>query len=377
MSESAKRVLARYLEAAVRRKPVSPEKLQALMLKLRKGHGLDKMRVLMPVFEHLGWRFDEVHVYNDPKGFDFGKPGHVGDPRPDVAREMWEEAKKAEVSTLPDPDNLKLNTMLYQDVGEFREVTDGNGWSGFKARQWQVVRGVKITSPNGKSFTAYVDPDLFDGASAALLQDKMNGRRFPKFLEEEGEFFKQINQALDLPSVEEEKKQKERQRIDERVRTTGKGVGTCSCCFGTFKLTPKTKKGRDKSMPGIVLHGYQRPGVGYILGDCFGMEWPPFELSAEGTEEYIEYLKGLLRQIRERIARLERRDQTEMLDPGSRSLAPVKKEDVDPVKWKRWQDDLISKANGQETMMLYALKTCEKNLAGWKPQPLPGTATAV
>lgn len=367
----AAKVAAKF--AAGRRKPISPEKLQAMMLKLRKGHGLEKMKVLMPVFEHLGWKFDEVHVFIDPKGYDFGKAGFVGSPRPDIAREMWEEAKKNEVSSLPNPENVKLHSKLYQDVGEFKEKDPSEGWSGFNARVWQVERGVKVTSPNGKSFTTYVDMDQFEGSFVTLLQDKMSGRRFLKFLEEEGEFFKQINKALDLPSVEEEKKQKERQRIDERVRTTGKGVGTCPCCFGTFKLTAKTKKGRDKSLPGMVLHGYQRPGVGYILGDCFGMDYPPFELSKEGTEDYVDYLKGVIRKIQERVAFLKRRDQKEMVDPRSKSFAVVKREDVDPDLWKRWENDAIAKAESQETMTVYALKTCEKNLSGWKPMPLPGT----
>jgi hypothetical protein len=42
----------------------------------------------------------------------------------------------------------------------------------------------------------------------------------------------------------------------------------------------------------MVLHGYQRPGEGYLLGDCFGHHRLPYELSSEGCEAYLEAAKN-------------------------------------------------------------------------------------
>lgn len=59
-----------------------------------------------------------------------------------------------------------------------------------------------------------------------------------------------------------------------------KTTGTCACCFGTFVV----KKGV------MVLHGYKRPGIGYIIGNCPATRtFKPYEVSVEGTK----YMLGL------------------------------------------------------------------------------------
>jgi hypothetical protein len=55
-------------------------------------------------------------------------------------------------------------------------------------------------------------------------------------------------------------------------------LGTCPVCYREQKL--------HKML--MVHHGYQRPGYGYIQGDCFGVGWTPFELSPDGTIAYVE-----------------------------------------------------------------------------------------
>ena len=42
----------------------------------------------------------------------------------------------------------------------------------------------------------------------------------------------------------------------------------------------------------LVLHGYQRPGHGYIVGDCFGVGHPPWEVSSDALAMWIERLKA-------------------------------------------------------------------------------------
>ena len=41
----------------------------------------------------------------------------------------------------------------------------------------------------------------------------------------------------------------------------------------------------------LVLHGYQRPGHGYIVGDCFGVGHPPWEVSSDALATWIGLLK--------------------------------------------------------------------------------------
>jgi hypothetical protein len=69
-------------------------------------------------------------------------------------------------------------------------------------------------------------------------------------------------------------------------------VGTCACCFGTFVLD------RRFEPPKMVLHGYQRPGWGYILGRCPGIDYPPYELSDEGTRYMLGQIEPRYLQLK-------------------------------------------------------------------------------
>lgn len=57
-------------------------------------------------------------------------------------------------------------------------------------------------------------------------------------------------------------------------------LGACQACLRDFVL-----HGEE-----IVLHGYTRPGVGYIIGHCPGTRVAPFELSCEFTKTWRETL---------------------------------------------------------------------------------------
>ncbi|MEQ6332927.1 hypothetical protein [Sphingobium sp. MK2] len=56
-------------------------------------------------------------------------------------------------------------------------------------------------------------------------------------------------------------------------------IGTCQACFGEFKVNEASKL--------IVLHGYQRPGIGFILGNCEGHDHAPFEYDFQLTKTII------------------------------------------------------------------------------------------
>jgi hypothetical protein len=37
----------------------------------------------------------------------------------------------------------------------------------------------------------------------------------------------------------------------------------------------------------MVNHGYERPGCGYIIGNCFGVDYQPYEMSCAGTRDFL------------------------------------------------------------------------------------------
>lgn len=67
-----------------------------------------------------------------------------------------------------------------------------------------------------------------------------------------------------------------------------KNLGTCPACFNEQCL----KDGK------MVLHGYRRPGFGWIEGKCFGVEWRPYEVSNEGTIGSLVYWRQQLEEAK-------------------------------------------------------------------------------
>lgn len=73
---------------------------------------------------------------------------------------------------------------------------------------------------------------------------------------------------------------------------------TCQICF----REQQTRAQR------LVLHGYRRPGFGYIVGECWGVGYAPFEVSCERTKQYIEeVLRATLARWEANLQRLQAR----------------------------------------------------------------------
>lgn len=77
--------------------------------------------------------------------------------------------------------------------------------------------------------------------------------------------------------------------------------GTCQACLEQYVAKPYTKM-KEKSRftgepmnykPGslvMVKHGYERPGHGYLVGECWGVGHPPFQLDCAITKHWHRYL---------------------------------------------------------------------------------------
>lgn len=62
--------------------------------------------------------------------------------------------------------------------------------------------------------------------------------------------------------------------------TSTRYIGWCPICEGDFKV-----RGEH-----LVHHGFQRPGIGYIVGDCPGVGYNPYELSTQACTVYRSLL---------------------------------------------------------------------------------------
>lgn len=77
-------------------------------------------------------------------------------------------------------------------------------------------------------------------------------------------------------------------------------IGTCQACFHRQKIRNGV----------LVLHGYQRPGIGSIVGTCRGTDELPYEESCEVTKQVRANFQRQLDANRDAIARLEDRPET-------------------------------------------------------------------
>jgi len=118
----------------------------------------------------------------------------------------------------------------------------------------------------------------------------------------------------------------------------GDYLGTCQACFGQFVV--KQRKSSESRAGGgwkranagklvVVLHGYKRPGVGYIIGDCLGQGEEPFELAKDITEKFCKDLKHMQGMQQKYLAKLKAGEVTEL---------QIQVDDRSGVRdpWKAW-----------------------------------------
>lgn len=233
-------------------------------------------------------------------------------------------------------------------------------WPVFDLLHWKIEPmkgGTKFTAPVGDTFEAEFYFDV--GREYPFGIKDQDGVTLEQWLTK-NHFQDQVLDALQMESYEAETERK-RQERDERARV---GKATCPCCFGPFMLVPRAKKG-DRSMPGMVLHGYRRPGVGYLQGECFGNGWPPFELSSDGSRAYLVHLRAALEDLKESLGRLER-DEQDTLFIG---LNAYKRDETAPDKWAGYLKTSIGQRKSEINEVTRVIGVVQKNLNSWEPHP--------
>lgn len=143
---------------------------------------------------------------------------------------------------------------------------------------------------------------------------------------------------------------------------TRENTGSCSVCNQNIKLKPTNP-------PVMVLHGFQRPGIGYVIGDCGGVGWPPYEISADGCKNYIEKVLRPNLVIAEQYLNDLYADRVDTLDvkDGPRRI----KVHPGDEKWDRAYKIVCSQTIGAIESLEADIKFMNKRIADWIPKPLP------
>lgn len=145
-------------------------------------------------------------------------------------------------------------------------------------------------------------------------------------------------------------------------------LGICPVCQGEFKLT----QGGGSSEPmRLVHHGYQRPGYGYIVGDCFGVGYMAYQRSAQGCVEYKDAVMDQLTRARKTLADI---------DSGEAKEAWVKRRSngkVELVKVLSDDPKFNEALRTFRTMVEYEIRDCTREvermvklITAWELKPV-------
>lgn len=231
--------------------------------------------------------------------------------------------------------------------------------AGFNVKDWQCAlealgwtvdeptRGVyAITAPDGESFRLEKQP----GYRVIVFYD------FLKWAKVQG-LMEAVEAKLGPAPV-------------RAPRRDMMNTGTCACCFGNFKLW------RPQTLKTMVLHGYVRPGHGYIIGNCPGVRFQPYELSCEGTV----YMLGLVENaIDNKKAVLEMLATTTELwvrrwDAAAGNSKSVIMRAIEEPKWsfEAERRNQIAACEYEIEVMERDRATLDAKVKGWVLRPLPG-----
>ncbi|AVH85000.1 hypothetical protein RsoM2USA_71 [Ralstonia phage RsoM2USA] len=196
----------------------------------------------------------EIRLYNFPDEEEKNK---------EIVRHCQELVKKQK--------QMKKWSHNFYDVSSGKAVTDTKDSTDVPRFVFQldyrlVVPGMKIISKSGKTFMLHMN---------GLRDKSMNNNDLVTWLKEETTFTEEVADHLGVETPEKRK----------RVERTRENTGTCGICCKEQKLS---KQGN------LVHHGFTKPGFGYIQGDCFGVGFKPYELSAQACKSYIEVLTRMM-----------------------------------------------------------------------------------
>ena len=132
-----------------------------------------------------------------------------------------------------------------------------------------------------------------------------------------------------------------------------KDVKTCPCCFRSIAV----RGGK------MVHHGYDRPGNGQQTASCWGIEYPPLEVSTKGLEWLIGFHDTELKKDIRLLEELPNATKISFLvhTPKLRLETITKDEEG----WQRAYDIRQGELEGDIRNRRYNLKVLRRNLKEW------------
>jgi len=204
--------------------------------------------------------------------------------------------------------------------------------------QWEAEPGYRLTSPDGASLDLAVEGNR---PTPALW----------KWLKAQPSYMAAMTGGAAAPAPAPAPSR------GPSPQRTLENTGTCPCCFKNQKL-----KGG-----GMVLHGYRAPGLGAgFQGNCFGVGYPPFEVSAEGTKAYKGVILAEAHKADAVVGAVRRGDVDELPDP-IRYGKKVQKATASPASWADAIEKALPGLQHQADVVKAEVERLDRLIRGWKP----------
>ena len=336
---------------------MTEEKLQAALLKIRKGSVASiKLHQWIEILNSLGgWRVEPAVALISSRGYTDEKDQPQFDTFSDAASAERAYQRMRENFVTSKPTRPELRQRIYTELQKPQEASDGRWFVYY--REFVGVACYEFTSPEGKTFQ--LTPTIFD--SYRFEHKKLEPYRLWDWLKAETKIKEQASNRLGLETHEAERARK----TQPKARS---GAGTCPCCFRNIKLKERPDR------PEMVLHGYQRPGWGQVEGRCFGVGYPPFEISTEGTEHLVKHLEIRIAQTSGFLRKLKGGEITSLGVAQHRTMRLVEQGDPD---WEQTLESRIKETERTLTGLQSDIRMLDKLIREWKQQPLPEVGQAV
>lgn len=130
-----------------------------------------------------------------------------------------------------------------------------------------------------------------------------------------------------------------------------KDVKTCPCCFRTIAV----RNGK------MVHHGYERPGDGSQTSSCWGISFPPLEISMEGLDSLIAHLQQKVKSYTEVLKKLPDADKI-TLHRGGRTFDTFLPTDT---KWAWALERKKAEYDGHIQQVRQDLSVCKREHKRW------------
>ena len=329
--------------------------IEATLHKLRRrATAMLKTQQVIAALAELGWQAEKTAFVK----LIGGETTDVREYDEERARRKHDYLSDLVVGAVPGTGAAKANRDYVLNLSEIKRRThkrDRAGGGGknysweFTYEGYRKVNGHRLTAPDGLSFDIY-------GSTATLGKGSRGTGALLRWAFENTDLEEQICRKLSLPKhvpVWE----RPREPVGDQL------LGFCAIC-GSEQVT---HDGR------MVLHGYRRPGYGWIEGRCFGVGHLAYNLSHEACDAYLPVMAAERSHTAEYLTRLEA-DKVDSLNEIGRRYGeePRVLQRADPgfeklrLYWIDQQKRLIAATNRERGEM-------RRKIANWQPKPLRGT----